>query len=302
MPKIKYQHFDFKPVTLGLIEQANTIIAEYAAQGFDLTLRQLYYQFVARNLLLNRDTSYKRLGSAVNDGRLAGLIDWNSINDRTRFLRGFNHSNDPADWIYNSVDTFHLDKWKGQANYVEVWIEKDALVGVLGAVCPQLDVNYFSCRGYVSQSEMWSAARRLRYWALEGRDITVLHLGDHDPSGIDMTRDITDRLNLFMLGRQVTVKRIALTMDQIEEVNAPPNPAKVTDSRYDSYRAVYGDESWELDALDPNYLTTLIREEVEELCDLDRFEAREADEEEMRDQLRNVADNWEDIIDNTDLT
>jgi hypothetical protein len=84
MPIIKYKDFNFRSASLSVIELANSIIAEYQAQGYDLTLRQLYYQFVARGIIPNSDAEYKKLGSVINDGRLAGLIDWDSITDRTR--------------------------------------------------------------------------------------------------------------------------------------------------------------------------------------------------------------------------
>lgn len=283
MPKIKYQEIKLSAPKLAVIAQANAIIAEYAAQGFDLTLRQLYYQFVARDLIPNRLQEYKRLGDIVNDGRLAGLIDWEAIVDRTRHLRSLAHWDGPNDIVEGASQQFRVDKWLTQPHRVEVWIEKDALVGVIAGVCDQLDVPYFSCRGYTSQSEMWSAARRLKAY----RDQTpiILHFGDHDPSGVDMTRDITDRLEMFMGGLEV--KRLALNFDQVQEHNPPPNPAKLTDSRCGAYIKRFGDESWELDALDPATLAGLIRDEIEGLQDDDAWGAAVEKEVEGRQQLDN---------------
>jgi len=161
MPKIKYQDFQFRPATLALIETANRIIAEYQAQGFDLTLRQLYYQFVSRDIIPNTQQSYKNLGSVINDARLAGMIDWETIVDRTRELRTLPHWNDPSDIVDACAGQFNLDRWKDQKYRPEVWIEKDALVGVFQRVCRELDVPLFSCRGYTSQSEMWVGAQRM---------------------------------------------------------------------------------------------------------------------------------------------
>jgi len=198
MPLITYVKKAFSPSSLAIIEKANTIIAEYAAAGFDLTLRQLYYQFVSRAFIANKQSEYKRLGSIINDARLAGMIDWGRITDRTRNLRTIGHWTTPASIIKSAAESFRIDKWATQKHRIEVWIEKDALVGVLDAVCPDLDVPYFSCRGYTSQSEAWAAARRLFGYMKAGQAPIVLHLGDHDPSGVDMTRDITDRLTLFL--------------------------------------------------------------------------------------------------------
>lgn len=161
MPKIKYQDFAFRPATLSLIDTANKIITEYQAQGFDLTLRQLYYQFVSRDIISNTQQSYKNLGSVVNDARLAGMIDWDTIVDRTRELRTLSHWNSPADIVDTCAKQFNIDRWAGQKYRPEVWIEKDALVGVFERICRELDVPLFSCRGYTSQSEMWVAAQRM---------------------------------------------------------------------------------------------------------------------------------------------
>lgn len=259
MPKIQYKEIKFQKKSLDLIELVNQVVDEYSAQGYELTLRQVYYQLVARGYIPNNERSYKNVGSLINDGRLAGLIDWHSVTDRTRNLRRESHWDNPADVIASARYSYNLDKWKGQPNYVEVWVEKDALVDIVGQACSPLDTPYFSCRGYTSQSEMWSAAQRfIRQEQREKR--IIIHLGDHDPSGIDMTRDIQERLELF--GADVFVKRVALTMNQIQTYNPPPNPAKITDSRASKYIDQFGDESWELDALEPKVITDLIKKQV----------------------------------------
>jgi hypothetical protein len=288
MPKISYQSFNFRENTLRIIVQANQIIDEYLAQGFGLTLRQLYYQFVARDLLANTERNYKRLGSIVNDGRLAGLIDWDAITDRTRNIKSNNHWDSPSDIIKASANQYKIDKWQNQQFRIEVWIEKDALVDVIARPCRRLDVYWFSCRGYVSQSEMWRAAQRLRRWEDNGQTTYILHLGDHDPSGIDMTQDIRDRLQLF--GAQTRVLRIALTMEQIRKQNPPPNPAKMTDARFESYQQRYGNQSWELDALEPSFLVNLVEGMVDDFRDVEAWEEMEERESSERSALRRAAD------------
>lgn len=259
MPKIQYKEIRFRQSSLDLIRLVNEVINDYKAQGYELTLRQVYYQLVARGYIPNNERSYKNIGNLINDGRLAGLIDWYAITDRTRNLRGNSHWDTPSKVIASAKYSYLLDKWEGQPNYVEVWVEKDALVDVVGQACRPLDVPYFSCRGYTSQSEMWMAAQRFRRQDFREQRI-IIHLGDHDPSGIDMTRDIQERLDMF--GADVYVKRVALTMEQIDFYSPPPNPAKITDSRCDKYIAQYGHESWELDALEPKVITDLIKEQV----------------------------------------
>lgn len=295
MPKICYVSKRFSADVLGVIEQANAIIAEYDAQGFDLTLRQLYYQFVARGIIPNRDTEYKRLGSIVNDARLSGMIDWNAITDRTRNVRANSHWDTPADIMLSAAQSFAVDKWEGQPYRVECWIEKDALVGVIAGVCSSMDIPYFSCRGYTSQSEMWAAARRLLHWVEQGYTPMILHLGDHDPSGKDMTRDIFDRLGLFV-GDRVEVERLALNMNQVEAYNPPPNPAKITDSRANAYIAEFGGESWELDALDPPVIAQLIRDAIDGVLDYDLWEEKVEEENRGRELLDEAAHRWPDVV------
>jgi hypothetical protein len=287
----------FNRSSVKIIDQANVIIADYQRQGFMLTLRQLYYQFVSRDIIPNKQSEYKRLGSIINDARLAGLIDWNSIEDRTRNLRGVNTWDDPADVIRAALGDYREDLWeKTQSFRPEVWIEKDALVGVVQPVCNRWRVNYFACRGYSSQSEQYAAGKRFAAMKAAGLRPLVLHLGDHDPSGIDMTRDNRDRLTMFAR-HGVTVKRLALNMDQVEEYDPPPNPAKESDSRAAGYMEEYGESSWELDALEPTVIDGLIEAAITENLDRSAWNAAKTEEEERKDILQATSDNWEDVAD-----
>jgi hypothetical protein len=300
MPRIQYIERNFRGASLEIIRKANEICRDYRSQGYNLTLRQLYYQFVARDLIPNSQKSYKSLGSIINDARLAGELDWSYIEDRTRNMAGGGGGwDDPAQIIEASASQFRYPMWeRSQQPYrPEVWVEKEALADVVAQACHTYRVPYFSCRGYVSQSEMWSAGQRMMRHFQAGLVPVVIHLGDHDPSGIDMTRDIEDRLGMFA-GRHVEVRRIALNMDQVEEYEPPPNPAKISDSRAVDYISRFGDESWELDALEPRVLTSLIRDTLtERYVDVEAFEAVVAEEEEVRRQMTLVADRWDDISD-----
>lgn len=293
MSKRKYKDIRFHGKSLETIERVNAIVEEYEAQGYELTLRQVYYQLVARGFIPNNERSYKNLGSLINDGRLAGLIDWYAIVDRTRNLRRNSHWNCPEDVIDSARYSYMLDRWENQPNYVEVWVEKDALIGIVSQICRELDVPHFSCRGYTSQSEMWSAAQRfIRQNHRESR--TIIHLGDHDPSGIDMTRDIQERMDMF--GADVYVKRVALTMEQIEKFSPPPNPTKLSDARASGYIEEYGHECWELDALEPKVITSLIRDEVTALCDSDLFYEIEHREETDKTNIKLISQHYERVV------
>ena len=136
----------------------------------------------------------------------------------------------------------------------------------------------------------------MRHYTHSKQGVIVLHLGDHDPSGIDMTRDIADRLQLFSRQAPIEVRRIALTMEQIEEQSPPPNPAKITDSRYAGYAAEYGDESWELDALEPQFISNLIRDQILEERDEEKWEAAVDEQEEEREQIQDIIDRWNELF------
>lgn len=290
--KICYREIKFRSESLIQIEHVNRIIREYDAKGYSLTLRQVYYQLVARDIIPNNERSYKNLGNLISDGRISGLVDWSAIEDRTRNLRANSHWSSPSDIIQSVAYSFAYDKWEGQEYYVEVWVEKDALVGIVGQICGSLDIPFFSCRGYVSQSEMWVAAQRLERLA-GNRELVIIHLGDHDPSGKDMSRDIVDRLETFNVYPQF--KRIALNMNQIEEYTPPPNPIKITDSRVVGYIKEFGHECWELDALQPEVIADLISDTVNEYRDLDLFNEQKEREAEAIRILEKVSDNWKEI-------
>ncbi len=296
MPKIKYVDKSFSAKSLDLIGSINIIVAEYQRKGYSLTLRQLYYQLVSRDIVPNTEQSYERVGSILNDARLAGLVDWTIIEDRGRNLKMVTRWKNPQHIINAVSDQYWLDHWVGQKRRVECFVEKEALVDVVAIACRRYDVPYFACKGYTSQSEMWRAGERLSSYVNAGQTPVVLYLGDHDPSGIDMTRDVIERLEMFMGGAEV--ERLALNMDQVRKFRPPPNPAKTTDSRAGGYITKYGQSSWELDALPPDVIVSLIEEAIRSCIDdpgaWDSIVAREAGEANM---LKGVAQRWGDVVD-----
>jgi hypothetical protein len=288
VPYIKYQDIRIQKKGLALIDQINTIIDDYTAQGYSLTLRQVYYQLVSRDIIENSERSYKNIGELINNGRLAGLIDWQAIEDRTRFIRSLSHWDSPREIIETAARSYHIDLWADQPFYVEVWVEKDALIGVIEQTAQGYDVSCFSCRGYTSQSEMWTAAQRMIQQYETEKDCIIIHLGDHDPSGLDMSRDIRERMAMF--GAIVRVDRIALNMPQIKQYNPPPNPAKITDTRATEYIKQYGAESWELDALEPAELDRLIRKQIEIYLDRKKYDRAKRKEERERAKIQKIID------------
>ena len=231
----------------------------------------------------------------LNNARLAGLVSWHAIEDRTRNVRNTFHWEDPKELLSSAARQFDINKWAGQKEYVEVWVEKDALVGIVGQAAEIYDVPFFSCRGYVSQSEMWGAAQRIIRKLGEGHQrATIIHLGDHDPSGKDMTRDIEERISMFLSYHGFSdwdfgIQRVALEMSQIRKYNPPPNPAKLTDSRCGKYIEQYGYSSWELDALEPSVLESIIHSAVLEHLDLSLYREMERKEAETKEKLKQYA-------------
>lgn len=265
-----------------LIDTANSIITTYQSKGYRLTLRQLYYQFISRDLLPNSEKSYSKLGRVISEGRLAGLIDWDAIEDRVRVPRIPQEFENIQELVDVAIKAYRLPRWKNQKNYIELWVEKDALAGVLQPLASRYHVTMMVNRGYSSQSAMYEAGNRFIDARQKHEACHLLYLGDHDPSGEDMVRDIRDRLEMF--GAKLEVDKLALTMDQIEQYNPPPNPAKMTDSRATGYVALHGSSSWEVDALPPDVLSNLIEGAIENLLDEELM--NKVKEKEQVDKLR----------------
>lgn len=275
--------------TIGTV---NKILDEYRAQGFRLSLRQLYYQLVSRDFIPNNLRSYKNLGNLVSDARQAGLVDWEIIEDRGRSTVSPSHWSNPGSIIRSAANSFHIDKWKDQPWHIEVMVEKDALSGVLEPVCSRLDIGITANKGYSSSSTMYEIGQRLEKKCVDGKKICIIYLGDHDPSGIDMTRDVRDRLDMFSRSSVSEVVRIALNYDQIELWNPPENPAKETDARFAAYAAEFGESSWELDAVEPAQLARLVTEAVEERRDQELWDDAVEIEQGWRRELETLADNY----------
>lgn len=287
MPKIEYIPHRFYGEQRKLVDAANATIDEYVAQGYVLTLRQLFYRLVTKLTIPNTQKAYKRLGALMTLARLAGETDWEALEDITRNLRQVRNWESPKDAMLWLAGQYHTDMWANQPHRVEVWIEKDALAGVFSPACAKLDVPFFSCRGYSSASEMWRAAMRLQRHRYNGQEPVILHFGDHDPSGIDMTRDIKDRLVTFET--VLEMDRRALNIAQVRKFKLPPNPARKTDARYKSYRAKFGDESWELDAIEPGALAAMVERAVLEYRDEKKWKIAERREKREQKKIRKLA-------------
>lgn len=288
-----YKEITFKTKTLQQIDRINGIIEEYLDAGYTLTVRQLYYQLVARDIIPNNEKSYKQTTSIVNDARIAGLIDWDAIEDRTRSFEQRSRWNKPQDILTASAKQYHTDPWATQDKRLFLVVEKEALVGVFERVCHEFDVPLLAARGYPSASVVRDFAKR-EIEQNDDKEVVILHFGDHDPSGIDMTRDLDERFDMFGWHGDFTLKRMALNLDQIEELKPPPNPAKTTDARFVKYRQRFGDKSWELDALPPTVLSDMARKEILSHVNVKAWDKWSAGVEKARKKMLKLVETWKD--------
>ncbi len=275
-----------KPVSIERLTQIGAVLTQYRQMRIKLTLRQLYYQLVSKNIIANKQLEYKNLGNLLSKARLAGLVDWDIIEDRVRQIEHAGEWSSVQAIVESALAAFRLPRWADQDQYVELWCEKDALSSVLDPICRDLHVPFMVNRGYSSSSAMYEASKRIED-AANGRDATIIYLGDFDPSGEDMVRDIRDRMETFGVALDVT--KLALTPDQVSEYKLPPNPAKMSDSRAENFVAEHGSDSYEVDALPPEVLQQMVRDAIEERMDLDAYEDVKEEEERLKAKLLKVA-------------
>lgn len=253
-----------------IIEASKDIVDEYQADGIKLTIRQLYYQLVSKHVIPNMQKEYKRTVAAMTTARRAGDVPYDAFEDRSRESageqsRGETEADYVEDMIKREVRNARLyvgrSRWYGQPEYVEVWVEKQALQGIFENALQGLDVPLQVCKGYPSLSLLNDAQDRIRDGRTEDTPI-ILYFGDYDPSGEDIPRSIEENL-LADFSLNVRVEKLAISVEQIAEYNIPPFPAKTSDSRYARFVAdTGGDDAVELDALEPKVLKRLIQEAV----------------------------------------
>lgn len=268
-------------------------------KDFEPTLRTIYYQLVSGEdkVILNKQTEYKRLGSILTKARNAGLFPWDALQDKGRVIQRPYIKERPEDALYGIEYHLSLDFWRGQETYVEVWVEKQAQEGVVKQSCGPLKVHWLSCKGYLSATAAYDGGQRFAAAREQGKHCVLIHLGDHDPSGIDMTRDNGERIEKYGEMHDVEVNRIALNMSQVEEFNLPPDPAKLSDSRAQRYIERHGNSSWELDAIKPQVLKPILDDAINQYVDHDLMDEVKAEQRELRLDLEHLGDNAQKYLD-----
>lgn len=277
------------------LEIINEIIEEYLADDYILTLRQLYYQLVSRDVIPNSQKEYTKLSTLLKNGRMAGVVDWGAIEDRGRQPKLPYYVTGIQDALQDTVDQYRLNRMQGQEKYVEVWVEKDALSNVFLRVTEKYHVRLMVNKGYSSCSAMYAASKRFKH---SGKSSVLLYFGDHDPSGKDMVRDIRDRLTEFECN--VEVHNPALTIEQVRKFRPPENPAKITDPRAGWYIQQFGKKSWELDALPPKELIKIIEASILLHIDKKMYNSVVGKEKEQRNALEKFMNDFNEENDSED--
>ena len=260
-------------------------------RGRPMTLRQVHYRLVSRDDVYYRNTQadYDSLSQWLRDERLAGNIPWEWMEDRLRRPREIDMWSDLIDFMEAVRVTYRRDVWSTQPQYLEVWLEKDALSGIFQEALDEYGVTLNVGRGFDGWSSVKQAADRYG----DGEGVTVLYFGDFDPSGEDMVRSLRERLahpDLPNRGSEPEILKCALTFNDITDYNLPPDFTKTTDSRRAAFVAQYGDVAVELDALPVDVLRERLVSEVESRMDLEALEATKEEQRHENQRLGRLID------------
>lgn len=319
MSTIRFRDYKFNASHEKLIGHMNEIIDEL---DMTLTARQLYYQFIGRDLFpaswvdeaynlkkglpagtKNTIKNYKRFATLLTDARYAGCVSWDAIEDRVRRPTIWQDYENLREAVDKLIRTYRLPRWRGQSRYVELWVEKEALAGQMEPIANEFHVTLMANKGYSSASAMFDSAQRImqesnqvesNYFDADKdvRKPVVLYVGDHDPSGEDMVRDLEKRLVEFGV-QNLTFTKLALTMEQVKRYKLPPNPAKTTDARFETYVAEHGNKSWEVEALPPKVLSQIVRDALEKTVDRKLMKAVVDEEREHKKALERACEEVE---------
>jgi hypothetical protein len=221
-----------------------------------MTVRQVFYQATVRHIVEKTEQGYDKVQIALVNMRRARTMPYDWIVDFTRWQRKPRTFRDVNHALQETSRFYRKDLWTAAESYVEVWLEKDALSGVIMPVTSKFDVPLMVARGYASLSFLSEAAE---YMEAEERPVYVYHLGDFDPSGIDAGEKIERTLRALAPTAEIHFERIAVTPEQITAWNLPSRPTKQSDSRAKGFGAL----SVELDAIDPTRLRDLANKAIE---------------------------------------
>jgi hypothetical protein len=246
-----------------------------------MTVRQVFYQATVRNIVEKSEAGYNRVQIDLVLMRRSGVIPYAWIADNTRWQRRPRTFNSVQDALDATARFYRKSLWADADAYVEVWLEKDALSGVIYPVTSIYDVPLMVARGYSSLSFLHSAAEDINELEVPAY---IYHLGDFDPSGVNAAEKIEQTLKEMAPEAEIHFERLAVTPAQIEMWNLPTRPTKKTDSRSKGF----GDISVELDTIRPADLRRLVQDAIEQHLPRRQFEILKIAEESERDLLKNL--------------
>lgn len=287
-----------------LIQEAKKVISEYDIR---LTLRQIYYRLVAKQLIENAVTNYKSLSKALVEARLSGEIPFSDMTDMTRraitdvtrhyegqiyieeefapekIIEGTEYFGSSLNYLKNNDKEFKLPRWNNQPIHTEIWLEKQALEGLFRTITDDKEVVLGTCRGYPSWDFLYSAAVRLKRI---DKSIRIYYFGDFDPSGKDIYRFVQSAFRTF--GISADFELVAITLKQIEEYDIPHAPTKTTDSRSANHVARYGDIAVELDAVEPKILLQLIEGVIDNSFDTKTYDKSSKEQKKQQEEIKKL--------------
>jgi hypothetical protein len=247
------------------------------------TVRGTFYQAVSRGLVAKTEGEYKTtVGRLLTEMRRAGELPYGWIADNTRWMRKPATYNSLQGMLELTAQTYRRALWATQPSYVEVWLEKDALAGVLYQVTSTWDVPLMVTRGYPSLTFLHESAEAI---AAQGKPVWIYYLGDHDPSGVDIPRFVETELRRLAPLAEITFEHIAVTPAQIDELTLPTRPTKRSDSRAKSFDG----ESVEVDAIPAPTLRHLVEDRIEAHIDQVALDRLLGIEEAESQTLANIA-------------
>lgn len=270
-----------EPASLELVEQVRKVLSLFRAY-LPVTIRQVFYRLVSTIGYPKDEESYERLCEVLNRARRAGLIDWDDFRDDGFQRSRVSSFDSPSDWakaILHSARTYRLDRQSGQSRRLVVWCEAAGMVPQLERVAKEFSVPVLCSGGFDSVTAKHAVAVE---WASMG-DVTVLHLGDHDPSGVHMFGSLDEDIRSFLGGLdgggRVQFQRLAVTLEQVVEFNLPTALAKKTDRR-----SFVGD-TVQCEALPPDELARILERAILDHFDPQGLAGVLSLEQEQRTQL-----------------